>query len=482
MNIKRKARSSDGVTLVEMILVVALIAGLMAAITPAIRAVNMGWQSGERRLETVQNARITMDETVRALRQARRLSAVSDPGSSSGHIEFYDRDDVLQRLDLDGASGLTRLGPVGGQSLLAGPVSALQFSCYDASNTLIAGPVPTHEVRSVAISVTATDAGKRVPPYTLRSKVTMRRDAAVAVNEIMYNALSWFQDTRYEWVELCNLSDRVFDLDGWKLTSRTNKNNPDILSGDLRFGSGNTLLPVGGYAVITSGNTLVHTEMLWNRGFESNSWMWFWPRSHGWFRSNQNAHEGNRKLVRNGSGWIYQTTYIPYFSRSSFFTFWERSPSNKPEKQRLIVTIRSLGWSVLATVYDGPMHSGWTRHYIDLTPYKGRFVRVWIETVGAGQYWIDDFSLSWSLVDRDALRIKVDDSRIGGGLNDSWDTISILQGNLAVDVVSFDDAWGGDGNGRSLERISPTGGSSDRANWKQSSLWGSPGRKNSVTP
>lgn len=471
-----------GVTLLEMILVVTLIAGLMAAITPAIRVVNMGWQAGEQRLEVVQNARIALDDTVRALRQSRRVSAVSDPGSTNGFIEFYDRDDVLQRVDVDGATGLARFGPVGGQSLLAGPVRALEFSCFDASNTLLAAPVPIHEIRSVAIGVTAADVGNRVPDYTLRSKVYMRRDAAVAINEIMYNPVVLSRDPQHEWVELFNLSDRAFDLNGWTLTSLTNKNNPDVLSGELRFGSGNTLLPVGGHAVITSANTLVYFELLVNRGFESNSLMAAWPRSGGWQRSNGGAHEGNRKLKRNGSGYVYQTTYLPFFSTSDFFSFWERSPSANPGNTRLIVAIRSLGWSVLSTVYDGPAHTDWTRHYLDLTPYKGRFVRVWIETVGSGEYWIDDFSTSWSLVDQNAVRMTVDDDRIGGGLKNNQDTITIYQGNLAVDSVSYDDNWGGDGNARSLERKSPTGGSSDSSNWTQGPLFGTPGRKNDATP
>jgi|GEM_PF-1918299 len=482
MENRGEGRSNRGVSLLEMILVVTLIAGLMASISPAIRVVNMGWQSGEQRLEVVQNARIAMDDTVRALRQARRVSAVSDPGASNGFIEFYDKDDVLQRVDVDGASGLARFGPVGGQSLLAGPVNALEFTCFDSSNTALAAPVAAHEIRSVAIAVTASDAGNRVPDYTLRSKVYMRRDAAVAINEIMYNPLTLSQNTRHEWVELYNLSDRAFDLNGWTLTSHTNRNNPDVLSGELRFGSGETLLPVGGHAVITSANTLVYFELLINRGFESNPLMVAWPRSGGWSRSNGGAQEGNRKLRRNGSGWVYQTTYLPYFSKSGFFSFWERSPSANPENMRLIVAIRSLGWSVLETVYDGPMHSGWTRHYVDLTPYKGQFVRVWVETVGAGNYWIDDFSLSWSFVDQNAVRMAVDDNRIGGGLRNNRDTITIYQGNLAIDSVPYDDNWGGDGNARSLERKSPTGGSGDSANWTQGPIFGTPGRKNDATP
>ncbi len=475
-------RSKRGATLLEMILVVALIGGLMAAVTPVVRVVNMGWQTGERRIEVIQNARVAMDETVRGLRQARRVSAVSDPGDATGYLEFYDQDDTLHRLDLDGLSGFASLGPVGGQAILAGPMSALEFSCFDASNTLISAPVPTHQIRSVEISMTTADAENRVPTYNLRSKVYMRRDAAVVINEIMYNPVSIFFDYKFEWVELLNLSDRAFDLSGWTLTSWTNRNNPDFLEGETRFGTGSTLLPVGGYAVITSDDSFVYAETLINRGFESNPWMFVWTRSSGWSRSNGGAHEGNRKLTRSGPGWVYQTTYIPNLSRSAFCSFWERTPSGAPQNMRLVVTLRNLGNTVLATIYDGPMHTDWTRHYMNLTAYKGNWVKLRFETIGAGEYWLDDCSMSWSLVDQNAVRIKVDDSRIGGGLRNNWDTVTISQGNLAVDVVSYDDSWGGDGNTRSLERISPTGGSSDSANWTQGPWFGTPSYLNNGTP
>ncbi len=404
-----------GLTLVEMILVVALIAGLMAAISPAVRVVNMGWQAGERRIEVVQNGRVAMDEAVRTLRQARAVSSVSASGDTDGYIEFYDKDNVLQRLDVDSVTGYVQLGPASGQAVLAGPVTALEFSCYDSSNTLLTSPVTAHEIRSVAVDLTTSDAENQVPSYTLRSKVYMRRDGSLVINEIMYNPAATSHDDRYEWIELFNFSDRTIDTEGWEITSWTNRNNPDVLSGDTRFGTGSTLLSVGEYAVIICEDTEVYTELLTNRGFESNPEMSVWSRSSGWSRTNSgDAHEGNRVLERPDAGWVYQTATIQNVGNSAFFSCWEKTPSASATGMSWIITIRDTGGGVLETVYSGAVHTDWTCHYADMTDYMGSTVRVYVETVGAGTFWIDDFSLSRTYVDQNAVRLVVDDGNVCG--------------------------------------------------------------------
>ena len=76
-------------------------------------------------------------------------------------------------------------------------------------------------------------------------------------------------------------------------------------------------------------------------------------------------------------------------------------------------------------------------------------------------------------VETGAVRLQVDDNTIGNGLGDNGDTLTIADGDgNAVDSVSYEDSWGGDGDGDTIERIDETGGSSDPLNWEESSAHG----------
>ncbi|MGB2600253.1 MAG: lamin tail domain-containing protein [Candidatus Omnitrophota bacterium] len=92
---------------------------------------------------------------------------------------------------------------------------------------------------------------------------------------------------------------------------------------------------------------------------------------------------------------------------------------------------------------------------------------------------------SYYTVDPSAIRIEVDDSSIGNGLSDKSDTITILDPlGSSVDVVTYDDAWGGDGDGDTIERKDETQLPSDPSNWEASSDTATytAGTTNTVTP
>lgn len=472
---RRHGRGREGFTLVEMLLVVALMGGVMAALIPVLRAVSTGWQVGERRIEVVQNARVGLDKITRDMREMRRVSAVSAPGDGDGFIEFYDCNDDLQRVEIDGDTGYVVYGPPGDEALLAGPVQSLTFECFDMAGEAMADPVDPIKVRAVAVDMTVADADDRVPPYTLGNSVFMRRDVNVVINEIMYNPLAISNEQRYEWIELYNPSDEAVDVAGWGLSSRLRSDETDTITGDERWGSGVATVPVDGFAVITPQNNRIYWELLLNRGFENSS-MWMWPRSGGWSRvKDGDVHEGQRKLVRNGPGWIRQFNLMLPFANSIFFSFWEKTPDEFPNDTNITVTVRDWWGRVLATTYDGPMHAEWTRHMADLTPYQWWFISIQIETTGPGTYWIDDFTLNWSWVDAGAVRLCVQDNHVAGRLHNSWDNVLLTQFGTIADLVNYDDDWGGDGNSRTIERISATGGGSDPDNWDEGPWIGTPG-------
>jgi hypothetical protein len=207
-----------------------------------------------------------------------------------------------------------------------------------------------------------------------------------------------------------------------------------------------------------------------------------WARSSGWDRVNDgDAHEGNWKVARDGTGWIYQEVSLPGAAVSALLSCWEKTPSPAPGDTRLIITIRNTAAEVLATLYDGPMHSSWTRHTADLTPYIGGDRRIYFETGSAGTYWLDDVSVNWSYVNKDAVRLRVDDNDVASTLKNNSDTITLSTSGQVVDVVTYYDSWGADGNNTTLERISPTGNSMDPANWTEGPERGTPGRINQAS-
>jgi len=119
-----------GVTLVEMIIAVALIVIVFTAITPLFRGILNSWDSKAGAAETVQNGRVLIDHLNHNLSKAVQISAVSDSAETDGYIEFEDNDGNTLRYDI--ASSYVEFGVVGDLSDLAGPVSTLQFTCYDA--------------------------------------------------------------------------------------------------------------------------------------------------------------------------------------------------------------------------------------------------------------------------------------------------------------------------------------------------------------
>jgi len=69
-------------------------------------------------------------------------------------------------------------------------------------------------------------------------------------------------------------------------------------------------------------------------------------------------------------------------------------------------------------------------------------------------------------------------------LSNSGETIMLRNGFDAdiIDSLTYDSSWGADGNGYSLERISPSGDSNESSNWNESlTEGGTPGYENSVS-
>jgi hypothetical protein len=118
---------------------------------------------------------------------------------------------------------------------------------------------------------------------------------------------------------------------------------------------------------------------------------------------------------------------------------------------------------------------------MDIAAYAGQWVRIYFDTtktISGGVLLLDDVSAASSYVDINATRLSVDDDQIGSGLANNNGTIVVTDGSITIDSVTYDDAWGGDGDGTSLARIDPYGPSNDETNWTSGPVNGTPGSAN----
>ena len=89
------------------------------------------------------------------------------------------------------------------------------------------------------------------------------------------------------------------------------------------------------------------------------------------------------------------------------------------------------------------------------------------------------------LVVKSGIHLAVDDSNIGNNLNNTGDDLTLSNGAVIIDTVSYESGDGADGNGSSLECRNPTldNSTTGNGNWGEStpsSEYGTPGLQNSI--
>ncbi|UCC22541.1 MAG: type II secretion system protein [Planctomycetota bacterium] len=168
-------RPASGMTLVEMILAMAILVVVFAAIVPQIRAIQNSWGSRREMVEAIQNGRVLIDHIIFNLTQANKITAVSSWTQKSGYIEFEDNDGNVMRYDIS-SGGYIEYGPVGSLSELAGPVSELQFTCYDACD-LDAPILDVSRIRSVTVRSTFTNSASLGRDQTFVGEAYLRTNS-----------------------------------------------------------------------------------------------------------------------------------------------------------------------------------------------------------------------------------------------------------------------------------------------------------------
>ncbi len=148
-------RFHRALTMLEMVIALAIMAVVFAAVLPQFRNIQNSWASRQGGTEALQNGRILIDHMNKNLSSADRITAVSDPDVVNGFIEFEANDAITYRYEISSDRNV-EFGPVGNLSELAGPVSQLQFTCYDAQD-LDTAITDIDQIRGVKVQTTLTN-------------------------------------------------------------------------------------------------------------------------------------------------------------------------------------------------------------------------------------------------------------------------------------------------------------------------------------
>jgi len=236
-----------GFTLVEVLFVITIVAILLVAVTPYLRAFHVSWESADKRSEVVQNARAGMDKMLRELREAGEFTAISKRS-----VSFDDIDGNVVTYT-ETSDNLTRNGDI-----LAGVIAGvndLGFDFYD-----ITGKKTSQEedVKAVGISLTISDPDDAVNSVTLTSMVYVR-STSVSGEGYIFSKNSDFstEDTVF------STSD-IFYIKVW--TSQVDYTNLDYATCQLK--KGGTKVDFS----LTNNGDETYTGSRDLSGFASGSW------------------------------------------------------------------------------------------------------------------------------------------------------------------------------------------------------------------
>ncbi len=127
----KKVCPRRALTIMELVIAMAMITIIFAAVLPQFAILRNSWDSKQGTAEALQNGRVLMDHISHNFSKAVKITDVSESDDIDGYIEFKDNDGNTIRYDI-AANKYVEYGEVGNLSDLAGPVSSLTFTCYDA--------------------------------------------------------------------------------------------------------------------------------------------------------------------------------------------------------------------------------------------------------------------------------------------------------------------------------------------------------------
>lgn len=170
---RQRIRRRRGLTVLELTLAVSLMTVVVAVMAPLLHGVRRSWATREAAAESLANGRAFVHHFHHQVSQACGVTAVSDVATANGYLQFIDGRGHEVRYEID-AAGDIQFGPVGQLADLAGPVSAMRFTCYD-ENDLSTPITDSHSIRFVTVEATFVSAHAATEAKTLSTSVYIRR-------------------------------------------------------------------------------------------------------------------------------------------------------------------------------------------------------------------------------------------------------------------------------------------------------------------
>ena len=431
-----------------------------------------------------QEARFVLAHVATALRQARAVTQATSGAASDDSLTFIANDGTLTTLRRDAATNEVQYGPAGSEAVLAKNCTGLAITCLGADKQVLpSAPTSLAKTAGVYISMAVADPDGNQDPTTMTTLVALERTRpTVVINEIMYKPLgSYGPKDRHQWVELHNPTPDAIDVQDWLLWTK-GQDVPDTILPNAYHGAGTTVIPAGGYAIITDKDSQLDNEVLKNGDFEGTMGDWSFPNGN-WEREWGDAASGNYKIYLQGIGWttMYQNFAIPADAEGDVQVTVRERYHPGFGRPRVRIRITNLGGVPLLTVYDGDCSANWTPHSADVTAFKGVDARIEISGYRAhsGKSWvrIDAATINFGPLSRNCVRLLVDDNEIGKNLEDKQ--VFLGEANSLQDVVVFEKPWGGDADGCSLSRTSPFDPATEEESWVPAPDHGTPGEPNS---
>jgi len=177
---KNTVQNCRATTLVELVVAIAIMVVVMSTVFTVIAPARQTFDTQTNTLEVLQNGRILIDALIRELSKAKQITAVSEADDTTGYIEFTDNETNTLRFDINATSNHVQFGATGDLHDLAGPVSQLQFTCYDVCD-LDTPITDANDIRFIEIETTLTNSAERGQDRVFKTSVYVWRDGDATI-------------------------------------------------------------------------------------------------------------------------------------------------------------------------------------------------------------------------------------------------------------------------------------------------------------
>lgn len=176
-----KTHFRTGFTLIEIMVVLGLTSLLMSLFAPTYRGIQKSWEQSSAMSEVRQGGLVGTDFINKQLRQAQKITAISDADDANGSISFEMPSGETQHFVRYTYNGQPALGwQVGGTlSPIAVPIDALYFTAFDKDGNPTTSPAL---IQSVAVSMQLADTTGQLATQTFNTQIKIRKDIVTALH------------------------------------------------------------------------------------------------------------------------------------------------------------------------------------------------------------------------------------------------------------------------------------------------------------